>query len=298
MESRGWTIPLTLTVALALASSVPALAFGRKPLPIHSNTVISDSLVKNLQCSTLSESTVLANLQPNAFDPSRNLQISNWPDVIGIGHCWALARAQRLVYFLGRLDGDPIPQVAPATTQVNDVSKMFRSPLASLVVFQETGDVGQFFSDGTRLRGDIDFYQLARFANPSNLGMLAGWEDRSKSDNAETFARIQADLAKNWLPILVLRINPFEQHVVLVKQISAPDSDGNVAMAVYDSNDPYEDVQMTYSSHDQEFYPADYIMEALGTSAPVGVFLSDEDEMQGIQDTLLTYYANQCQLTK
>lgn len=284
------------TLTLILSSSTSAFAMGKKPQPvIHSNAVISDSLVKNLQCSTLSEDTVLASLQPDAFDTDRNLPMSNWADVINIAHCWALARTQRLIYFLSRTGEDHAPLVEPATTDVDAVSKMFHNPLEPYVIFRETGDVGKYFTDGTRLQGDIDFYQLARFSNPSNLGLMMGWGDRSKDDNERSFAQIQSDLAKNWHPLIVLRMNPFAQHVVMVKRIEGPDANGNFVMDVYDSNVPYSDQQMTYSSSDREFLPSEYIQEEMKSSAPVGIFLVDEGDMQKIQTALLNYYTNWCE---
>jgi len=284
------------TLTLILSSSTSAFAFGKKPQPvIHSNAVISDSLVKNLQCSTLSEDTVLASLQLDAFDTDRNLQLQNWADVINIAHCWALARTQRLIYFLSRTGDDHAPLVEPATTNADDVSKMFHSPLEPYVIFRETGDVAKYFDDAKRLQGDIDFYQLARFSNPSNLGLMMGWGDRSKDDNAQSFAQIQADLAKNWHPLLVLRMNPFAQHVVMVKRIHDADASGNLVLDVYDSNRPWGDTQMTYSSADREFMAPDYIQDELKSSAPVGIFLVDEGDMGKIQTALLTYYTNWCE---
>src|SRR6185312_15948692 len=93
----------------------------------QSDLVINDSLVKDLKCATLSGETVLTSLQPDAFDSTKDLQIRNWPDVIGIGHCWSLSHAQRLVYFLGRTGSSSVSPIDRA---------MFRNPLARLHVFQ------------------------------------------------------------------------------------------------------------------------------------------------------------------
>lgn len=282
----------------------PAFGFGKSPSPPQpgNTAVISDSLVSNLKCSTLSADTVLSSLQPDAFDPSRDIGVMNSADAIGLGHCWALAHAQRIVFYLGRWT--QTPDVVPVNNNLGALSKMIGNRGDYGTVFQVTGDDNTYLNDDDSsdpaaslshdINRDIDNYQVQRFFDPLNLGLLMGGPDRSKSDNAKTFAQIQDELKKNWLPMIVLRINDSAQHVVLVKTVQGPDSDGNYQMDIYDSNWEGEDQQMTYSSTAQEFTAPEYLMEALNFTDPVGVFVVDDGGMQDIVGTLLKYYTNVC----
>lgn len=279
---------VSFIILVASFSPEVVLAFGRAATGSsgQSDRVISDSLVKGLRCAELSADTVLSNLQPDAFDSSHNLPIRNWHDAAGIGHCWSLSHAQRLIYFLGHTGRE-----APLVEDAHELSGIIGNPLTHLAAFDLTSS---YFNDESRLRSDLEFYQLARFSNPQNLGLLFGGRDRSESDNEQTFDQVRADLHKNWLPMLVLRLNPVEQHVVLVKGIHDPEADGTVVMDLYDSNLPDMDVQMTYSTTEHEFTAPDYINEITKTSGPVGIFLVDDQDMQKIQDALVAYYSKIC----
>jgi hypothetical protein len=71
--------------------------------PSGKSYLLSDSLVKDLSCAQLNPATVFRSLQPDAFSSEHHMQISNWPSN-GIANCWALALAQRQMFYLNRFN--------------------------------------------------------------------------------------------------------------------------------------------------------------------------------------------------
>ncbi len=284
-----------LFVAILLLSSTKAHAFGRKPVTTDPTILLSDSLVKDLQCSTLTKDTVLATLQADAFSADKELPVRNWPNAINIGHCWSLSHAQRIYYYLARLNGNPDDNAA------HDYLEMVKG-LGSLRVFNSPKTMDEFYSNLTAVpgrtpEGDIDFYQIARFSSPLNFDLLIGNWARPQDANENTYNLIKSELSKNRMPLIILRTSRVEQHVLLVKSASAPADDGSVNLTVYDSNYPGSDNTLTYSPKAREFYAPEIIPLFPGVDdpmMPVGIFVVDQGDMNTIQDILYNYYMDRC----
>jgi hypothetical protein len=251
--------------------------------------IVTDSLVKNLDCSTLSKDTVLASLQPDAFSSEREIPITNWGDILfPLGQCWGLSHAQRALFYLGRFETN---SELTSDAEMSQVLKIFKGgALDSVFPVSET-----FFpqlESSETFKESIQDYEATRVFNFSNLDLM-GIRDRGKSDNAATFAAIQAEISKNRLPIISMRINPLLQHVVVIKKI-VEDGAGAYHLAVYNPNLPNRENEVIFS--DNEFYAPQIIdvWDKLTPNRPVGVFIVDEGDMDQIQSTLLNYYSEQC----
>jgi hypothetical protein len=250
---------------------------------------VSDSLVKNLDCSTLSKDTVLASLQPDAFSSEREIPITNWGDILfPLGQCWGLSHAQRALYYLGRFENRSELESSAVMLQV---LKIFQGGALTTVFPVSETFFSQLESSQT-FKENIQDYEASRVFNFANLDLM-GIRDRSKSDNAATFATIQAEVSKNRLPIITLRINPLLQHVVLVKKITE-ESPGIYRLSVYNPNLPNHENDVIFSN--SEFHAPQIIdvWDKLTPQLPVGVFVVDEGDMDQIQSTLLSYYSAQC----
>jgi hypothetical protein len=308
MKYQMWTA----VVVGSLICGSSAFAMGRaQPSALSQSTkTISDSLVKDLKCSTLTRDTVLSSLQPDAFAASREIPIRNWPDELMIGHCWALSHAQRILYYLGRFQNTGSPGIVPFTSSSKDILDQFQGTLTvkSPAADDESSESPppyevfaapdpSYYYDSS-ISQALEHYQIHRFANPLNVSFLAAGRDRDPDTNADTFATIQDDLAKGRAPLIVLRQSRMSQHVVMVKRVEpmTPDEEKfDYRITVYDSNFPGSENVIRYSSARHEFAaPEIFAIFGDDTTNPIGVFIVDEGDMDGIQDTLLTYYTNRC----
>jgi hypothetical protein len=64
---------------------------------------VSDSLVKNLSCKTLTLQNVFSSLQEDAFSLDKQLPLHNWSKDY-LGQCWGLALTQRRLFYLARFN--------------------------------------------------------------------------------------------------------------------------------------------------------------------------------------------------
>ena len=270
----------------------------------NGDTLISDSLVENLSCNSLTRENVFSKLQPNAFTPGRHIPLRNWPQNF-LGQCWSLSLAQREIFYLVRFGGDEGSSQQQAATKkyLMDLAKGNADyRIASLSTEDlETQNTSNdpvadplFTSAGenSELTNGIAARELKRFINPFNAPLAMGNRDRHRGDNKATMKGIVKSLAGGRMPLLVIRPQINEQHVVLVKSATGS-MDSGYTMAVYDSNFPGGDNELTY--RDKEFYAPEIIERfAADSSSPVGVFMEDEGDMDRIQDVNYAYYANLC----
>jgi hypothetical protein len=295
-------------LAATPVAAKPAVAMAAKPVaPVDS---ISDSLVKSLRCSTLSRDNVLKSLQPDAFSAARHLPVRNWPAADGLAECWALSHAQRLTFFMGRFGQSANAQQYLVPKYLSPIEDMFSGATAAQFPIFPVADVGSLvgtlqggFVDQSgksrAFKADIEAYQEWRFYQFGNTSLIMGGRDRSTDDNAQSFQQLRGELAVGRMPMIVLRPSMTGQHVVLVKKISPATGSGIVNFDVYDSNYPYMDNHISYDPSTQEFTAPSVIM-GLDADAysPVGLFVVDDDDMDGIQNSLYGYYAKRCQALK
>jgi len=271
--------------------------------------VISDSLVRNLNCTTLTKQTVLLSLQPDAFDKSRHLPVLNWGDSNGLANCWSLSHAQRLTFYLGRFGEAAPTESSAAKIYLQRILGLYKGdtptsesvfPILNLQALYMQLSLGEYNGDFEQMTfaKTISDYQKWRFYRLSNMGMILGNRDRSTKTNTQTYQKILADLAKGRLPIVILRPALTDQHSVLVKRYLPPEENSyEVKFEVYDSNDPRHDNILVFDRLTSEFTaPAIVARLGIGTSSPpVGVFLVDDDDMDEIQTALYQHYQNQCE---
>jgi hypothetical protein len=245
----------------------------------------------------------------------------NWSSGL-LAQCWSLSHTQRLFFYLGRTGShiDPnqsqqnienvlnmIRGTVPLDMPVQDGVSYAEKP-TELRVFPIPGksvnsslydDLQVGISSGAAghrsLTSEIEHYEQVRFGSVSNFSLLAG-KSRETSDrqNEKTIQQIASDIARNRLPLIVIRASMTLQHVVLVKRIEQTAAD-SYKLIVYDSNYPTEENSLTYQ--DKKFYAPNFTYD-LGVDnpdAPVGVFIKDESDLDDIQDTLFSYYKNICQ---
>lgn len=70
-----------------------------------SKKIISDSLVQNLNCQSLSLGSMLGSIRPEAFSHRHHMPFKNWPFQSGVSPlaaCWGLSSTQRKLFYLLR----------------------------------------------------------------------------------------------------------------------------------------------------------------------------------------------------
>lgn len=245
--------------------------------------LVSDSLVKNLDCKTLTKDNVFMSLQDDAFSSEKHMPIQNWSSG-ALGQCWALSLTQRRLFYLARFGKDVPESIAPTEAKENfldmikkkDPGSVFKIGLAKMNSYNSTIKTLFKDSEGSTFMTEIEARQKARFFSPGNLGLIFGDRARSESDNKKTIEDLKKNVKQGRLPIIVLRAAKTNQHVVLVKKIETI-SDTEYKLTVYDSNQPNLDITMTYKNG-QFIAPKIFFFDNDPTS-PVGVFMKDDDEI-------------------
>ncbi len=270
---------------------------------------ISDSLVSQLQCKGLSSQNVLSFVNKNSWSVENHIPTQNWGANF-LGQCWSLATAQRRFFYLVRTG------VAKSKTTKKDIEygldisrgSHFSGDDLELRVIKvpeknfSTSDLYYGMYQGSRsqernFKSEIELHQQKKFYNLGNLDLLSGGNDFSKQHNEGTLHKIQLDLKRGRMPLVILRPTTTNQHVVLIKGIEhlGPKS---YRMSVYDSNQPYGNGTLNY---DQGiFHSTDIIGRFLPerASQAIGVTLRDEDELEEIENTLFEYYSTLCKSKK
>jgi hypothetical protein len=279
---------------------------------------ITDSLVRNLSCEKLTRDNVLTFGREDAFNISRHIPLQNWVGTIVPGNCWALARAQRKLFYMTRFNVKEAPAVATPKTIQNTLdllSSQKLAPDASHVIQIRDRGLSRIiiknrisikpdwffaqtmagpFGSLRNVRDELEESQEDRFFSTSNLELLTGNRERDVKSNRETLTKILSDLKKGRMPLLVLRASATTQHVVLIKKLAF--SAGNDAsFIVYDSNSPFLERKLYYKNG--QFYAPNIFRsfeDVDDWESPVGAFLTDEEEMDAIQEANYQYYAEAC----
>ncbi|WP_413291226.1 hypothetical protein [Bdellovibrio sp. HCB337] len=75
---------------------------------------ISDSLVNNLRCDSVSVGSILGSIRPDAFSSRNHLPIRNWgfrSGVFNLGACWGMGSTQRKFFYLLRTGEKTAPRI-------------------------------------------------------------------------------------------------------------------------------------------------------------------------------------------
>lgn len=299
---------LIITLSTAL---LPHLAHSR---------VISDSLVKNLDCSRLQVSNVLSSLRPSAFSELNHFPIQNWGANL-LGQCWALSSAQRRFFYFLRtgearaqitrkglekalnMVGAHVPSECPQNVELNG-QYCDRPSFKNIVVPIREASLGSsslFFKMQDGLGGsatrsferEIEGLQQRKFYNLGNVGFLTTPVALSSSQNYKTLNHLTKSLKQGRLPLVVVRGSTASQHVVVVKSFTQHAKD-HFSFQVYDSNSPYSDAKMEFILGNFDAQEIIGRFDPANADRPAGVLVTDEADMDQIQRDLFDYYSAQC----
>lgn len=274
--------------------------------------LVTDSLVKNLDCNALTRANVLQFVDRTAFASGGHFPVRNWSSGV-LGQCWSLAAAQRKFFYLVRLNQEGASLKASLKYSLEMIrgskpqscTESFSNqcsedpvPLKIFSVADRSLEEGEFYQKLfstflNRFKAEIEYGQEKRFYNLGNFGLATASTEVSRDASKKVFSQIQKSFAQGGMPLLVLRPSTLVQHVVLVKQMEKI-SDKQTVLSVYDSNQPWDDQQIIFQ--DGLFFAPD-ILSGFGSqfaNRPVDVLLRDEDEMEAIRATSFAYYKKVC----
>lgn len=319
--SRQFLLQVLLAASLVVISESQATA-----------RVISDSLVRNLNCSNLNVDSIYSSLGEDAFSEIRHNSIQNWGFSSGVGNlgvCWSLSATQRRTFYLARFNPDETSLTSSAPerafrflnmvrgstpVEVQGQSKEIPLPETSYSVFSVQGENlqmddalwsailkgnGLSYPDVTA-RGfvaDTQGDQVRRFFNPANVLMGMGNGARSAEENQNTYQQIIKNLDGRRLTLINLRAHRSAQHIAILKSYKKWDERW-VEFQVYDSNYPQKNGQVFFDLRDNRFL-APFISNYLtgqqdGDTRALGVFIVDEDERVVLENAWLRHYADEC----
>jgi hypothetical protein len=268
--------------------------------------LISDSFVKNLNCRTLTKENVFSSLQDNAFSDDKHLLVFNWSSGV-LGQCWALASAQRRIFYLTRFNvkgaGDSkqngaverflkmvandrdanVVQVEDANLNILHVPDDQKSRLATALGEVENYDV---------LERAIKGEQRGLFFRLSNLRLIFGSMIKDSKENSETAQKLLTMVEHGERPILIERSEATAQHAILIKDVKKI-ADNNYLMSYYDSNNPASN-GLKLRFKDGQFYTVyDH-----GIELKTGIEMPKDDGMDQIREISYQYYKNLCDKTR
>lgn len=288
--------------------------------PQSSAKLVSDSLVKNLDCSRLKLNNVLSFVDRDAFSAWNHFPVQNWGANL-LGQCWALSSAQRRFFYMLRTDVSNASvtrrtvdkalelvsaEVASDCPSPTDFSAQYceRKPFRHQPIGIAESHLfdSQLFSsmlDGRGLsRGgfqkQIEALQQKKFYQLGNLGLVTSPAIPSAQANLKTAQALVRSIQQGRMPMVVVRGRNNLQHVVLVKSFLQKTAD-QISFTVYDSNRPGVDAEFDFDRG--SFFAWDIMsrFDPASASGAVGVLLIDESEMDQIQKDLYDYYKRRCQ---
>ncbi|MGZ3803953.1 MAG: hypothetical protein ACXVB4_07085 [Pseudobdellovibrionaceae bacterium] len=274
-----------------LATILMGLCLGGTPSSA-TPVIISDSLVHNLSCNSLSLNTILVNIRPEAFSAKNHLPLKNWPFYSGparIAACWGMSSTQRKLLYLLRLNEKEAP--APNSQLILDmirgatlktISKfggryLMEQPLHDYEVIPVAeANLGEEYDRNTGtslldtlfngidyeldsvaihrdLKTEIERSQERHFYRLGNIEMGAEDGPLSPRKNKHTLQNLMANLTLNRLTLINLRLSRNVQHMVIAKSF-VKDDKGNVWIRAYNSNKPDMDQEIYYSNESGHFY--------------------------------------------
>ena len=297
-----------LLVIVAIAKSANA-----------AHAAVSDEFVKSLKCDQLSIDSIYSSLAPAAYGRNRWIYTNNSTDMQvnvrgSLGDCWSLARWQRLALTLGRKSNSKLKYSTHVISNlIRNTQDDGRTALAAYHAFGfpmgagDRIDLGEYIRDLQNDRSfklarsyykDLHFYQQSEFYRFSNLYYVTAI--RTMSQNFAEMKTISHLAVTHRLPIVILRFNPFDQHVVLIKDVFK-DGANSWKFEAIDPNFPEDEgnwhlVLKKTDSGITLVYGADYpnISDPHPQPKPVDVFLVGEDERPKIDRALLRYYQDLC----
>lgn len=275
---------------------------------------VTDHRVRGLSCQKVTPNSVARALREDAFGPDRHLSYQNWAFRYGaynLANCWSLSRFQRLYFYL---------REPAAATTLSEFSNQARShdmyedeqgwkgfPLKTFWFMPDASDSlwrmwergwtqsGPYSAGLERgLETDVEYYQALRFHQIDNLRLLKGPLARTGPENQATWSELANLIATGRRPLLVLRPDPYLQHVVIAKKIELTSSGARIW--VYDSNAPWLDRSVVWDQASSMFSAYDVVsgLAIANPAAPIGVFIVDQEENEKILISLASHYTQVC----
>lgn len=283
---------------------------------------ISDDLVQDLTCDSVSEEVIHRSLNPEAFSNLRHIPVKNWGFSVGlydIANCWSLSHAQRILFYFGQsqLQTDLaaqkialnmirhyVPKWSVAQNRMTyEKNKTFQQVTWNQNAFQNywNGFQEKVGKEAVlrNFKNDTETYQNHRFHSLlKNAEFITGNRERSTKKNLETLALLKGNLSQNKLTLIVLRPALRAQHVVLLKNILTRPN-GIIEFEAYDSNFPEKSQFVWFDPNTKHYYAPD-IVAPLGVKnpeKPIGLFIVDEDDRGDMMKELVKAYQRKCQTT-
>ncbi len=298
---------------LSAAIGVPSLAANQSRK--QSNREISDSLVLQLNCRSLSVDAIYKAIREDAFHESRNMPIFNWSSMHGLfplQQCWALSSSQRMFSYLARYN--------ESNTRTDEdrkvlVLNLIRGSAKAQVFEVEGSSIDQssgfwwhlregykkktsfFTTDTQNFRKNIEASQSSHFFRSENVSMGAGSGPTSPRENKVTAQTLLKNLEGKRLTLVNLRLGRTSQHIVMLKSFLRQ-ANGQIVFMAYDSNQPKKDQELLYDTRTGIFTAPEISRSILGEgtpSNPLGVFIVDEDERKPLEAAMLAHYKKACQ---
>lgn len=283
--------------------------------PAMAKNVWSDHRVQNLSCKNVSSDSVARAIRPSVYDTANHLPYQNWSFLWGLydlANCWSLSRFQRL-YFLMRepnagLGLTEFSNQARSEEMYDDEQGWKGFPLKGFWFLPDQTDPRwAAWESGWHESGissprpiergrkpDLEFYQVLRFHQIDNLRYLKGPIARTIADNKTTWSELSKSMTNGRKPLLLLRPDPYYQHVVVAKRIEATATGANIW--VYDSNSPGLERPVVWNKSTSMFSAFEIVngMPVPDAHAPLGVFVVDRDENESLLKSLATHYQQIC----
>jgi hypothetical protein len=273
-------------------TTILGLCFGEN-ISFARENWISDSLVNNLSCNSLSVGGILRQIRREAFSSSNHMPLKNWGFRSGasnIAACWGMSSTQRKLFYLLRLNEKIAPR--PDTKAVLDIvrgatikaipgeydtSYLIDQNLKHYQVipvsernlreeyYKKTGtSFLEILFKGVdyrldslpiyrNLKTEIERSQERHFYRLENIGMGSGTGPLAPEKNKNTLRSLITNMRMNRLTLINLRLRIRVQHIVIAKSFTQDDK-GNVWIQAYDSNHPEADQQIFYSNATGHFY--------------------------------------------
>ncbi len=272
-----------------------------------SGKLISDELVQNLRCEALSPDEIYKSIKSDAFTEKRTYPIRNFASSRMSGHCWAIARFDRVALFLGRLQSKLKPSSSAELAEVARVRGTTRIPYTpvkltnwsrtQLEVFQwpvvtHADDWKQRAVDARsvpQIREALEEAQGHLFYRSKNLPFVLKADYSVAEKRRQLALAIKLANAKK-LPLINIRYGRLDQHIVVVTWIQRLAA-GDFYVYTIDSNSTT--ARLRVKTTETTFSIVD---EGQRAQTPVEMFsVVEEEDRPQIESALMSYYRRLCQ---
>ncbi len=264
--------------------------------------LISDSFVKQLDCKTLTRDSVFSSLQETAFSEDKGFLSPNYESG-GLGQCWALASAQRRIYYLTRFNVKHASDSIKADS-VEEFLKMIGNDKSANVIETESLNMKDYggaplsplasaiHENNHAYQKIIESNQRSLFFRLRNLPLIFGKMVKDSDENTKMFNEVLKKFDRGERPLLIKRQEAMSQHVIMVKNIKKK-GENNYVFDVFDSLLGGLPTGLDkFAFKDGQFYQITKSEKI--ASGPLGFVMPYDDDMDKIREILYKYYKGLC----